>query len=929
MKTLVKNLFLVFFAQLISANILFAQNTHFLYVYPASDDVKPNEDKNSSHILDSIFNRFGVLSYKQSFTGAKTPEVANTYDIHASGNIMALREVLFATKLFTKVEVYEYPQINCNNPVAVNDPFPNQGASFGTSQLDMIDAQCAWSITQGDPNVLIGIIDTEFKADHEDMIGQFAYVWDPLNIMHPNSCPHGTAVSSIAGAKVNNAKGIAGIGNKCRIAGYVVSATSSGTGCQSNSGGIQSLPSSIWQGYLDGIKIINVSWTTTGLTTLATKEIVDNGTTLVVAAGNNPASLEHSSYANIPGVINVTGVNQENKIGPTNLARNEFIDICTPGGDALCARPGSTNEYSPSRSTSASAPFVSGTIGLMLSVNPCLSPPQIESIIKATADPVADGHLYPGLHGAGKLNAYKAVLAAQQVQKTGYDLHIQDTDYDFGQEPSAHSYPFWNSKDIWIRNIDDDGSVHENVTYGASSAYVYVRVRNIGCLPSSGNDILQLSWAKAATNLGWPWPWNGLNMPAQGPALGGPVGIAIVPVIQPGHSTIVKVQWNNVPNPADYQRGFIINLNEIGHFCLLARVVSNTDLMYFEDHLGSNPLPGNVMNNNNIAQKNISIMAMGEAEFESGNIGLRPVVVGIGNRVKPTGDVFNLVLKTPLREAGNSIVQDAEIRLRLDTISWSKWVNGGMLSSGINIIDETNHELLVTQPEARLEGIYYDAHELGELSLTANFLTGAYSDKKNYNYDIELFDGSGDIVGGERFEIIRPDRDSSELFFANLQNAPNYGAIASIDINEPAQYRWFSSDTLELIDTGMVVFFDSSQLQRVGLLEITANSDGYKDYYHFTNTPSTPTPPHYITTISPNPASSQISIEYYIDATPALSNAKITIRAVNNPQQIMDVNLNLALTNVSVNTSMLPTGVYIVTLYVDNIQYSNKLLVIQ
>ena len=31
MKTLIKNLFWIFFTQLISANILIAQNTHFLY----------------------------------------------------------------------------------------------------------------------------------------------------------------------------------------------------------------------------------------------------------------------------------------------------------------------------------------------------------------------------------------------------------------------------------------------------------------------------------------------------------------------------------------------------------------------------------------------------------------------------------------------------------------------------------------------------------------------------------------------------------------------------------------------------------------------------------------------------------------------------------------------------------------------------------
>jgi subtilisin family serine protease len=63
--------------------------------------------------------------------------------------------------------------------------------------------------------------------------------------------------------------------------------------------------------------------------------------------------------------------------------------------------------------TSFSTPIVSGVCALLKSLNKCLTPADIQDIIKATADPIADAHLYPNGLGAGRINAYKAVQMAQ------------------------------------------------------------------------------------------------------------------------------------------------------------------------------------------------------------------------------------------------------------------------------------------------------------------------------------------------------------------------------------------------------------------------------------------------------------------------------------------------------------------------------------
>jgi subtilisin family serine protease len=131
---------------------------------------------------------------------------------------------------------------------------------------------------------------------------------------------------------------------------------------------------------------------------------------LVLAAGNTTTSTDHNAIANIPGVVVVTSVNEDNEHGPSGHAHNQWVDICSPGVNVTTTFP--NNTIGGGWGTSYAAPIVSGTIALMLEVNPCLTPAEIELLIEESADPVADAQNFPGLLGAGRLNAYEAVMAA-------------------------------------------------------------------------------------------------------------------------------------------------------------------------------------------------------------------------------------------------------------------------------------------------------------------------------------------------------------------------------------------------------------------------------------------------------------------------------------------------------------------------------------
>jgi hypothetical protein len=77
---------------------------------------------------------------------------------------------------------------------------------------------------------------------------------------------------------------------------------------------------------------------------------------------------------------------------------------------ALSTAPGN---YVTGNGTSFAAPFVSGTVALMYAVNPCLTPDEVEYILKTTAINIdAQNPQYVGKLGAGRMQAAEAVKMA-------------------------------------------------------------------------------------------------------------------------------------------------------------------------------------------------------------------------------------------------------------------------------------------------------------------------------------------------------------------------------------------------------------------------------------------------------------------------------------------------------------------------------------
>lgn len=360
-----------------------------------------NYSINSEEKLSKVNKKFKSNGLVACYPNAKNPELAMYYTIKGKGQKNEVVQELMDLGIFEAVvEEDTFKIALCPNPEPpVNDTWIAQGWANNYA-MELIEANCAWSISKGSSNIYIGIADTEFEETHDDLENQITN----LDGQSSNNHPHGTYVSGLAAPETNNNIGISGIGYNSSIAAHRIPHSSGGIASS------EDIRNAIWNLYQDGRKIINVSWTGTGLDVAAAQEIVDNGTVLVLAAGNNANDENHKTIADIPGIILVSSVDANNEFGPTGHARNQWVDICAPGVNVTTTYP--NNTYGGVWGTSGAAPQVAGTIALMLEVNPCLTPEEIELLIEQTTDPIADAAQYSGLFGAGRLNSYQAVMAA-------------------------------------------------------------------------------------------------------------------------------------------------------------------------------------------------------------------------------------------------------------------------------------------------------------------------------------------------------------------------------------------------------------------------------------------------------------------------------------------------------------------------------------
>jgi len=347
-----------------------------------------------------------------------------------------------------------------------NDPLYSQQWSHVS-----MNSEAGWAISTGDTSMIVGIIDTGVRVTHEDLA---AHVWvntaDPINGVDDDNngfiddnlgwnfdsgnnnvddvFGHGTQVSGIVGAEMNNGLGIAGIGNVTLMAAK----------WWHNGGTDASVAGAVTYAVDNGAQVVNLSLGCGCLLPMSEDAVNyahDNDVVVVCSAGNSGTTNPNypASYSNAMSISAV----DINDLHPSFSSYGPLVDVAAPSpGIYTCGQAGDSDYNSGFRGTSASAPHVAALAALIRVVNPALTNVEVRAAINANATDIGE----PGFDeffGNGKINIGDT-LAAVQLAGCSADL---DGDNTVGISDLLQLLAAWGPCECF-EDIDGDGVVGIN-----------------------------------------------------------------------------------------------------------------------------------------------------------------------------------------------------------------------------------------------------------------------------------------------------------------------------------------------------------------------------------------------------------------------------------------------------------------------------------
>ncbi|GAB6282029.1 MAG: hypothetical protein STSR0008_07730 [Ignavibacterium sp.] len=424
---------------------IFSQSTFF---------IKYKEDTPTDYINQ-------VINFKNNIPiNSKNPSIQNHISIEhfakglGKGNLSNILKLIipdnidssFIFSLFENDPNIEYIQKQIIYKI---DFIPDDSLFSEQWALNKINAINAWDLTQGADSIIIGVIDTGIDYLHYDLIRNIFinqgedgndlngnskrnngidddnngfiddyFGWDftdrtliPLDSsigdyknwdndpMDENIFSHGTSVAGIIAAQINNQIGIAGVAPNVKILN-LRAFDSNGYGEEDD------VASAILYAVEMGAKIINMSFGDISYSNVlqdVIKYAYSKNVVLIGSSGNSSSNEPHYP-SGFSEVISVGNSMRDDKVAPSSNY-GSTLDLVAPGTEIITTAK--NNSYHLFSGTSASAPFVSSSAALILSLNN-FSNEEVKQILKLNTDDVEETG-WDLKSGAGRLNLFKSL----------------------------------------------------------------------------------------------------------------------------------------------------------------------------------------------------------------------------------------------------------------------------------------------------------------------------------------------------------------------------------------------------------------------------------------------------------------------------------------------------------------------------------------
>ena len=355
----------------------------------------------------------------------------------------------------------------------------NSGQSGGLDDEDIVAPE-AWKRRSTSPDVVVAVIDGGIQLTHPDLINNIwinkdeipnnnsdddnngykddRYGWNfadqvPDPVIDPDG--HGTHVAGIIGAEGNNGIGTTGVTWDVQLMPLDIFGKA-GDGATGRLEFWYMVLDAIDYAVNNGADIINMSlgevfnlnarqffekypqWHEDTLNTF--ERAVENGTSIVIAAGNEELNFNNERWISYPAVYSefIPGV-----MSVASVANNgEFASYSNVGSKVTIAAPGGYIDYEKDKDssrgilstipisnydgmdgTSMASPVVAGAAALIKAENPSLNPRQIEDVLDRSADKYKEfGDL---VKDGNYLNLDEAIRVASKYKKSAIAKPIE------------------------------------------------------------------------------------------------------------------------------------------------------------------------------------------------------------------------------------------------------------------------------------------------------------------------------------------------------------------------------------------------------------------------------------------------------------------------------------------------------------------------
>lgn len=391
--------------------------------------------KYKSYATQSMATASAVSSQMSSVAGMQVKHVrtlatgAHVVEVSTSTSKSSLTNVMQSLQSDPTVDYFELDRV-WNILATPSDPqYNNQWHYYETT--GGLNLPTAWDSSTGD-GVVVAVIDTGI-TDHVDLRANLLPGYDMISdatiandgngrdsnpsdtgdATNDNECAagrpgsrsswHGTHVAGTVAAVANNGIGVAGVAYDAKIVpiralgrcGGFTSDIADGI-IWAAGGNVPGVPSNP-----NPAQVINLSLGGSGscdaTSQAAINTAVSLGATVVVAAGNSNQNVSTATPANCQNVVSVASVGRNGGRASYSNFGN-LVDVAAPGGEQRTGtsdgvlstlNSGQTSPagdiYAYYQGTSMAAPHVAGAAALLYSVNPDITPAEVESVLETTA----------------------------------------------------------------------------------------------------------------------------------------------------------------------------------------------------------------------------------------------------------------------------------------------------------------------------------------------------------------------------------------------------------------------------------------------------------------------------------------------------------------------------------------------------------------